>query len=252
MEAIGNWPQTSGGILPLQEGEPPGHLRIEPAPSIFPTMDDPDLPEPKDFSELGGEALNESKGHSKKNRANAPESKSLAGCLLVAHPELMDPNFRRTVLLLSEHQKPKGAFGLILNRPTGQTVGELLAGQTVGKLGRVEVFLGGPVAVDQMSFAAFHWNPVLGRMECGHHLGLEEAEESLIRENTVLRAYIGYSGWAPGQLEGELRHRSWVVAKPRPAVLDPRNAAVLWRDVLVPLGPEFRLQAEAPEHLGLN
>ncbi len=206
-------------------------------------MDELDFPRPEDFrgSEEGGGL-----------GAPGGRGKSLAGWLLVAHPELTDPNFRRTVLLISEHDREAGAFGLILNRPTGQTVGQLMAGQALGRLKKVPVFLGGPVSVDQMTFAVFHWDAATGRLECGHHLSMEEAEESLSRENTVLRAYIGYSGWGRGQLEGELKQRSWVVLRAEPRVLDPQNAAGLWREALIPLGPAFRLQAEAPDELGLN
>ena len=178
--------------------------------------------------------------------------KSLAGSLLVAHPGLLDPNFRRTVLLLSEHEEATGAFGLILNRPMGQTVGELIRRSSVPGLERVPVFFGGPVSADQVSFAAFHANPVTGRMECAHHLGMEEACESLGRPSTVLRAYIGYSGWGRGQLEEELQQQSWVVVRPHRRVLDAGNATGLWRETLVRLGPSFRLEAEAPELLGLN
>jgi putative transcriptional regulator len=230
-------------------------------------MDEFDFPAPEDSwkgendesedhgsENPSGKSLGSSGGSGQKSeqRRESARLNSLAGSLLVAHPELMDPNFRRTVLLLSEHDKETGAFGLILNRPTGQTVGQLLAGQALGKLKRVPVFMGGPVASDQMIFASFQWDPVLGRMECGHHLSMEEAEECLSRENTVLRAYIGYSGWSRGQLEGELEQRSWLVAQALPQMLDLRNAAGLWRESVIPLGPVFRLQAEAPEELGLN
>src|SRR3954466_3228786 len=79
---------------------------------------------------------------------------SLAGSLLVAHPSLLDPNFRKAVLLISTNDAEEGSFGLTLNRPSGRLVRELLAGKDLGPLGGVPVFLGGPVATDQLVFAS--------------------------------------------------------------------------------------------------
>jgi putative transcriptional regulator len=176
----------------------------------------------------------------------------LIGTLLVAHPSLLDPNFRRTVLILSEHDVQQGAFGLILNRPTEQTVGELMEGQALGRLREVPVFIGGPVAGDQLTFAAFFWDASKGRMECRHHLGLEEAEAALWKERAVVRAFIGYAGWGRWQLERELSQQSWVVGRPTPDLFELGRVGDVWKDALVPLGPSFQLMAEAPEQLGLN
>src|SRR3954470_11460574 len=92
-------------------------------------------------------------------REPGPSPLSLAGSMLIAHPGLMDPNFRRSVLLISTHEAEEGAFGLILNRPSGQTVAELLPNhEDLREIGSIPVLLGGPVARDQLIFASFIWH----------------------------------------------------------------------------------------------
>ena len=173
-------------------------------------------------------------------------SLSLAGSLLIAHPTLLDPNFRKSVLFLSTNDAQEGSFGLTLNRPAGRTVGELLPEKSLGSLAQVPVFIGGPVATDQLIFASFRW------LECRHHLVIKEAGEAVEESHTVVRAFIGYAGWGKGQLEGELAHRSWLVQRADPSVLDLERCPALWREVTSSFGPWFRLAAEAPEDLSRN
>lgn len=182
------------------------------------------------------------------------ESPSLnhAGSLLIAQPSLGDPNFRKTVLFLSSHSADEGAFGLILNRPAERTVGDLLPDKIEGSLARVPVFLGGPVGVDQLVFAAFTWHAETGRMECRHHLGIDETQQSVSSENTFVRAFIGYAGWSKGQLEAELQQHSWLLAKATRGALEARHSSTLWRDLLSAFGPQFKLAAEAPDDLSRN
>ncbi len=179
-------------------------------------------------------------------------SLSLAGSLLIAHPSLLDPNFRRSVLFLSTNDPQEGSFGLTLNRPAGRTVAELLPDQALGTLGQVPVFIGGPVSTDELIFASFRWNDQSQRMECRHHLLIEDAKKAALDEWTVVRAFIGYAGWSKGQLEGELAQRAWIVQKPEPAVLELEKCPTLWRELTSGFGPWFRLVAEAPEDLSRN
>ncbi len=179
-------------------------------------------------------------------------SLSLAGSLLVAHPTLLDPNFRKSVLFLSANDAEEGSFGLILNRPAGRVVSELMDHKLVGPLAQVPVFVGGPVGTDQLIFASFKWHDMTSTMECRHHLVIDEASEAAEEGTAVVRAYVGYAGWSKGQLEGELAHRSWLVQKPDPSVLDLGRCPSLWREVTSSFGPWFRLAAEAPEDLSRN
>jgi putative transcriptional regulator len=175
-------------------------------------------------------------------------SLSLAGSLLIAHPGLLDPNFRKSVLFLSSNDANDGSLGLILNRPAGRTVGDVLPNKSLGALDQVPVLLGGPVQPDQLTFASFRWFEKESRMECRHHLLIPEAQELIGERQMILRAFIGYAGWGKGQLEGELAQKAWLVTKAWKDVLEPERSPNLWRDATSQFGPWFRLVAEAPEN----
>lgn len=186
-------------------------------------------------------------------REPSPPTPGASGTLLISHPGLVDPNFHKTVLFVSKWDAEEGAFGLILNRPAGRTVAELLPGRTdLGTLSTLPVFLGGPVSRDQLIFASFHWHTETGKLECRHHVSLPDAEE-LSRQSAVLvRAFIGYSGWGKGQLEGELAQHAWFLKQPERELLDAGAGEHMWRDLLGTFGPKFRLIAEAPDDPSRN
>jgi len=92
-----------------------------------------------------------------RNLDDEPSSGSLAGSLLVAHPNMLDPNFRRTVLFISQHDPNEGALGVIINRPLDRQVADLVTETPPAGLADVPVFLGGPVGKSQLMFAAFEW-----------------------------------------------------------------------------------------------
>jgi putative transcriptional regulator len=179
-------------------------------------------------------------------------SVGLAGSVLVAHPNLLDPNFRKSVLFISSDDSEEGAFGLVLNRPAERTVADVLATHSLGPLLRLPVYLGGPVEANQLIFSAFIWHPETERIECRHHLDLEHAQEFVHDEHTVVRAFIGYAGWSKGQLEGELAQKAWLVGKPGREILDDRRSKTLWREMLSGFGPWFRLLADAPDDLSTS
>ena len=180
-----------------------------------------------------------------------PTRLCLQGSLLLAEPALQDPGFRRTVLLLTEHRPDDGAHGYVLNRPMGKSAGELLPEADLGDLAEVPVFTGGPVSPEQLTFAALTWDPGAETLLCTTHLTREDALARLHRGESV-RAFVGYSGWAAGQLENELQHRSWITCRPVPAVADPDSVPLLWRDLLRGMGPYYQLLSGMPEDPGLN
>jgi putative transcriptional regulator len=179
-----------------------------------------------------------------------PTQLCLRGSLLLADPSLTDPNFHRSVLLLTDHAHDKGAHGYILNRPTGQTTGDLLSAAEFKALAGVPVYLGGPVSPEQLTFASFTWKGP-SAFVWNTHLTREDAAERLSRGETV-RAFVGYSGWAEGQLENEIKHRSWITCKPAAAILRGDNARTLWNDLLKSMGPWFHLLSKIPDDPGLN
>ena len=110
-----------------------------------------------------------------------PFSGSLAGSLLVAHPNMLDPNFRRTVLFISEHDPNEGALGVIINRPLDRQVADLVTETPPAGLADVPVFLGGPVGKSQLMFAAFEWKKGDG-LKLSHNVALESRERRGWRE----------------------------------------------------------------------
>jgi putative transcriptional regulator len=176
----------------------------------------------------------------------------LAGALLIAHPNLLDPNFRRTVLFIAAHDGEEGALGLVLNRETDQTVGDLVEQAADGPLADLPVFYGGPVGADQLTFVAFRWNQAAQAVECRVNLDWDDARRLIHDDETVVRAFLGYSGWTGGQLEGELEQKAWVVQKPDREILDPEACKQLWFTILKDFGPWFRLLALAPDDPSVN
>jgi putative transcriptional regulator len=174
---------------------------------------------------------------------------SLAGSLLLAHPALRDPNFFRTVILMSEHNSD-GAMGVVLNRPLGKRLGELNGDFALGPLAPVPIFQGGPVHPEQLLLAAWEMRDDGFRM----HFGIEPAKagQLLTEPGTLVRAFMGYSGWTRGQLEKELRQNTWVVADIPADLLEGAQDSALWREILGREGDAWRLLAGEPENPGLN
>jgi putative transcriptional regulator len=146
---------------------------------------------------------------------------SLAGHLLIAMPNLADPNFWQAVVLLGVHSEDEGAFGLIINRSLDVDLHEILAelGEEAVPGDLPVVFGGGPVQPSH-GFVLF---------ERGEHLvaddeiavsdsivvsGSTETLANLTRSGGDRRFFLllGYAGWHPGQLEREIEENSWVVA----------------------------------------
>ncbi|MDJ0521544.1 MAG: YqgE/AlgH family protein [Planctomycetota bacterium] len=136
---------------------------------------------------------------------------TLAGHLLIAPPYLSDPNFVHTVVLMIQHDT-EGAFGVVLNRPTGRSIQEVwteVRGQACDC--RQEVHVGGPVTGPLVTL---HTEPRLAEMRivdgvyCS--MSADKIEELVSTDRKLVRFYAGYSGWGGGQLEGELATGSWL------------------------------------------
>ncbi len=179
----------------------------------------------------------------------------LEGRLLIAHAILRDPNFRRTVIFICDHDAEDGAYGLVLNRPLEQMAADFLPDDTDAAevLAQVPVFHGGPVGSDRLVFADFGWDKKKKIATVRHALGMEEVT-SLVEEGSAaqLRAFVGYAGWSGGQLEEELAQGSWVLADPVASSFHLDHVAKLWRETLSRLGPAYRLMALQPDNPSLN
>jgi len=173
---------------------------------------------------------------------DVPKS-SLAPTLLVAMPDLVDPNFRRTVVLLVHHD-PDGSVGLVLNRPTDVSASDLCETLGIGWRGEDEgtIHWGGPVQPNTGWVVA--GDDVLADVAevtaVAPHVHFAGSLEALRRVADLppaqLRLFLGYAGWAPGQLEGELAQGAWVVAPLSLQALFEVEAERLWEHVWRLLG----------------
>lgn len=184
------------------------------------------------------------------------------GLLLIAHPELRDPNFRRTVVLLCEHG-PDGSMGLVLNRPLetrGKPVLENFADLPASDS---PVLVGGPVGREQV-YVLYQSNlSDVGPIESvrpvvdGIHLvgsldALRELALSDDKASQHYRIYAGYAGWGSGQLDFEMGLGSWFVAPARADFVFDTPTADVWACVLRSMGGVYSLIATMPEDLSVN
>jgi putative transcriptional regulator len=176
---------------------------------------------------------------------------NLAGSLLLAHPAMHDPNFRRSVVLLSAHGDD-GAMGVVLNRPLGKQLGDLNAQFAASTIAGVPVYQGGPVQTEQLILAAWRPEPLEAGFKLYFGIDVEKATALQGEEGVRLRAFLGYSGWTKGQLENELRHNTWVITPVSTELLEQNDGQGLWRAILGGLSPEWKLMADEPENLGTN
>ncbi|HTL71821.1 MAG TPA: YqgE/AlgH family protein [bacterium] len=186
----------------------------------------------------------------------AEKSKLLQGQLLLDSGQLGGSFFQRSVVLICKHDA-EGAFGLVLNRPLGKAVGELIVADLPDALKNSPLFVGGPVQPGALSYLhSDNFIPeadVMPNLELGHSLDdLLELGESFSASKKV-RLFAGYAGWSPGQLESEMKRKSWLTF---PASLElvfetpPEN---LWEKVLKSKGGwKNKLLAQLPEDLSWN
>ncbi|MFT5288905.1 MAG: putative transcriptional regulator [Planctomycetota bacterium] len=167
------------------------------------------------------------------------------GTFLAAWPDLQDPNFMHGVLFMCQHS-PEGAYGLVVNRRTELTMGELMPEHPL--LGELDfpVYLGGPVDHGSMQFLHRVPSLVTGGVPLTDTIFLGGELESLAqylatspeeaRDN--VRIFLGYSGWGAGQLEGELATGSWLPAPANNNAVFGAAGEDLWRQVIRSARPD--------------
>jgi putative transcriptional regulator len=179
---------------------------------------------------------------------------SLRGKLLVASPALVDPNFARTVVLITEHND-EGAMGIVLDRPSDARVGEVVPQLADAAGAEAPIFVGGPVQPTALVVLAEFSDPSAAAWIVTADVGFASAglETGDLGEVTRrARVYAGYSGWGAGQLEAEMELDSWIVEPPLPRELFPEEPESLWSAVLGRKGGEYALVARMPEDPSMN
>ncbi|MEO6850854.1 MAG: YqgE/AlgH family protein [Mucilaginibacter sp.] len=179
------------------------------------------------------------------------------GRLLISEPFMMDPNFKRSVILLTEYNVA-GAMGFVLNYQSEYVLGDLLPDLAYSE---IPVYTGGPVGNDTLHF--IHRCPE--KIEDGIEIatgifwgGDFEKVKGLVSsyqltENEI-RFFAGYSGWTPGQLDNEIKQdHTWIVTdKVSPQTVFNADDQNLWREVVISLGQRYAHIANFPENPELN
>lgn len=163
----------------------------------------------------------------------------MAGSLLIAAPDMPDPNFRRAIVYLIEHDHT-GSLGVVLTRAGETEIATILPAWAKLCAAPPMFFIGGPVKPDT--------GIALAVLKAGHDAagdrGLQQIEgrvhvvdldgdPDLLRDRVDgMRIFVGYTGWGPGQLQGELDRGDWYVAPSLPSDLLAPARVDVWGEVL--------------------
>jgi putative transcriptional regulator len=173
---------------------------------------------------------------------------SLRGQLLVAGPDLLDPNFRRTVVIVGEHGE-EGAMGVILNRASPVSVADAVPPLAELVDDDELVHVGGPVQPQAIVVLGEFRDPDQAAALVLERIGFLPAEiESADDVGSLHRArvFAGYAGWGPGQLEEEIAGESWILAPALPEDVFTDEPDALWSTVLRRQGGAFAVLALMP------
>jgi putative transcriptional regulator len=175
---------------------------------------------------------------------------SLAPALLLSMPQLIDPNFARTVVLLCEHAA-EGAFGLIVNRPSDLAAAAAVRLEPpIGQPNDLPLLIGGPVEPERGWILTA--TPPDGVDARGIGAGLHLSASPLLLRRVLTarplpaRTHVlaGYAGWGPGQLDAELEESAWLIMPVELDLIFETPAASAWEMAIRRLGADpYFLQA---------
>jgi putative transcriptional regulator len=179
------------------------------------------------------------------------------GMLLVATPQLLDPNFADTVVLLLDVDDD-GALGVVLNRPTPVSVAEVLADWSEVVAEPEVLFQGGPVSTEgalAVGWLRDHDDVPVGFREVSGSLGVVDLDtpvELIDGSLSGMRIFAGYAGWGAAQLHGEIDEGSWYVVPAQPPDVFREDPSDLWRDVMRRQPGELAWHSTRPVDPDLN
>lgn len=188
---------------------------------------------------------------SKNNKILAPAK----GRLLISEPFLNDPHFKRTVILLCDHNE-HGSFGFVLNNYIQIDLSEVI--QDLNSL-KSKVSIGGPVQKDSIFYLHTSGDSIPGSIHVSEDIYMggdfdilkEKINEGSIDKNSV-RFFVGYSGWGKDQLAWELKEKSWIVSESTSEQIMNTKYDNLWSQSLRSMGSDFALLANFPSDPNFN
>ncbi len=177
------------------------------------------------------------------------------GRFLISEPFMDDENFQRTVILLVEHG-PNGSLGFVINRQLKTVLADIVESM----LGNhTPVYLGGPVEQDSLHYIHTQGAVVPDSREIypGLYWG---GDFETIRDMMMVgdiaedetQFFVGYSGWATGQLDRELRRKSWIVSPENTDFVFHENRDSLWKEILRTMGAKYQVLSNYPTDPSLN
>ncbi len=177
------------------------------------------------------------------------------GRILISEPFLMDNYFKRSIVLITEHND-EGTVGFVLNKPINMKVNEIMSDFPVINS---TVSLGGPVQTNTLHYIHTLGDIIPGSIKVidniywgGEFAIIKRLLESGSLNNENIRFFLGYSGWQASQLDDELNDNAWVVAEIKPdEIMMPMNK-VFWNKALNRLGKKFQMWANFPENPQMN
>lgn len=185
----------------------------------------------------------------------AEKAKYLKGQLLLDSGQLRGSFFQRTVVLICQHDA-KGAFGLVLNRATGNKVGEMIVADLPETLKEFPLYLGGPVQPSALSF--LHSDTFMAEANVMPNLGLGHSLDDLVElgesfsAQRKVKMFAGYAGWSPGQLEDEMKRKAWLTHPASLELVFDTDPEQMWQTILRRKGWQYRILSQMPEDLSSN
>ena len=188
-------------------------------------------------------------------KAKEPKLEPTRGRLLIADPFLQGPYFRRSIVFLTEYGE-EGAVGFVLNKSS-----ELYPDEVIEDLFNFkgELYVGGPVSSNTLHFLHTLGHKVPDSIQVTDTLywgGDFEAIKNLVNageaDYTQVKFFAGYSGWSPGQLEGELDENSWIVADVDDQLVMNVDVENIWKVTMEGLGDVFKAWTNFPENPSYN
>lgn len=177
------------------------------------------------------------------------------GRILISEPFLMDNYFKRSIVLITEHND-QGTVGFVMNKPV-----EIKIHQVIDNFPNTDmnVLLGGPVSTNTLHYIhtlgdiipnSVH---VIGKVWWG---GDFDVVQRLVSSGNLgkdqVRFFLGYSGWSPDQLDDELAENAWVVCDMKPEDIMMPMCKHYWKKTLKRMGPKYEMWAEFPENPEMN
>jgi putative transcriptional regulator len=177
------------------------------------------------------------------------------GRILIAEPFLQDGYFKRSVVLLAEHNE-KGTVGFILNRPLDFGIDEMIPDFTDG---RWKALLGGPVQRDQLFYIHTLGEKIPDSILIAPGLwwlGNFEMVRQMIAEKEIgvneIRFFVGYSGWEKNQLDTEMKEKAWFISRTKLDFIFSEKPETMWEEGLKNMGASFAQMTKFPENPNLN